>query len=124
MRRPVRVLFPLLVEDVEVFFARTARGFRSSSLRIRGGSLPPPVESADEPPPPDLTDPYNAPDCDGVRVIIITASADPDWSFAALPGRPSAHQLEKLAERCARCVPIRAETRLIGHWLQLSAWSP
>ncbi len=34
--------------------------------------------------PPDLTDPYNAPECDGVRVLVITASADPDWSFAAL----------------------------------------
>jgi general secretion pathway protein C len=47
-------------------------------------NLPPPVESVEEPTPPDLTDPYHAPDCDGVRVIIITASADPDWSFAAL----------------------------------------
>jgi general secretion pathway protein C len=35
-------------------------------------------------PPPDLSDPYNAPDCEGVRVLIIAASADPDWSFAAL----------------------------------------
>lgn len=34
--------------------------------------------------PPDLTDPFSAPDCDGVRVLIIAASADPDWSFAAL----------------------------------------
>jgi general secretion pathway protein C len=48
-------------------------------------NLPPPVESADTPPPaPDLSDPYSAPDCDGVHVLIITASADPDWSFAAL----------------------------------------
>jgi general secretion pathway protein C len=36
------------------------------------------------PPPPDLSDPYNAPVCDGVKVLIIAASADPDWSFAAL----------------------------------------
>jgi general secretion pathway protein C len=34
--------------------------------------------------PPDLSDPYSAPDCDGVDVLIIAASADPDWSFAAL----------------------------------------
>ncbi|HZU85543.1 MAG TPA: type II secretion system protein GspC [Polyangiaceae bacterium] len=48
-------------------------------------NLPPPVESAEAPPPPpDLSDPYSAPDCDGVHVLIITASADPDWSFAAL----------------------------------------
>jgi general secretion pathway protein C len=32
----------------------------------------------------DMSDPYNAPECDGVRVLVITASADPDWSFAAL----------------------------------------
>jgi general secretion pathway protein C len=34
--------------------------------------------------PPDVSDPFNAPDCDGVRVLIIAASADPEWSFAAL----------------------------------------
>jgi general secretion pathway protein C len=33
---------------------------------------------------PDLSDPLNAPACDGVRVLVIAASADPDWSFAAL----------------------------------------
>jgi general secretion pathway protein C len=31
----------------------------------------------------DLSDPMNAPDCDGVRILVIAASADPDWSFAA-----------------------------------------
>jgi general secretion pathway protein C len=40
--------------------------------------------TAAELPPLDMSDPFNAPDCDGVRVLIITASADPDWSFAAL----------------------------------------
>ena len=35
-------------------------------------------------PPPDMSDPFNAPDCDGMKVLIIAASADPDWSFAAL----------------------------------------
>jgi general secretion pathway protein C len=34
--------------------------------------------------PPDLTDPMNAPICDGIKLIVIAASADPDWSFAAL----------------------------------------
>ena len=45
-----------------------------------------PVEEVDASslPPPDLTDPFHAPDCDGVRVLIIAASSDPDWSFAAL----------------------------------------
>ena len=40
--------------------------------------------SAVEAPPLDMSDPFNAPDCDGVHVLIIAASADPDWSFAAL----------------------------------------
>ena len=47
-------------------------------------NLPPPTVESAEPPPPDLTDPFHAPDCDGLRVIVITSSADPDWSFAAL----------------------------------------
>ncbi|MGD0674255.1 MAG: type II secretion system protein GspC [Polyangiaceae bacterium] len=39
----------------------------------------------DLPPPPiDYSDPYNVPECEGVQVLIIAASADPDWSFAAL----------------------------------------
>jgi general secretion pathway protein C len=32
---------------------------------------------------PDLSNPMSAPDCDGVRVLVIAASDDPDWSFAA-----------------------------------------
>jgi general secretion pathway protein C len=32
----------------------------------------------------DLTDPMNAPACDGMKLLIIAASSDPDWSFAAL----------------------------------------
>ncbi len=34
--------------------------------------------------PVDMSDPMNAPPCDGVKVLIIAASADPDWSFAAM----------------------------------------
>lgn len=34
----------------------------------------------------DASDPWNAPVCDGVRVLVIAASSDPDWSFAALSG--------------------------------------
>jgi general secretion pathway protein C len=34
----------------------------------------------------DTSDPWNAPVCDGVRVLVIAASSDPDWSFAALSG--------------------------------------
>jgi general secretion pathway protein C len=32
----------------------------------------------------DMSDPQNAPVCDGVKVLIIAASSDPDWSFVAL----------------------------------------
>lgn len=39
------------------------------------------VESAG---PLDMSDPFNAPECDGVTVLVIAASADPDWSLAAL----------------------------------------
>ena len=42
--------------------------------------------------PPDLSDPMSAPPCDGVKVIIIAASADPDWSFAAFAGSGSDHK--------------------------------
>jgi general secretion pathway protein C len=51
------------------------------------GPLHAPVVASDEPaalaPPPDLSDPWDAPPCDGVKVLIIAASPDPDWSFAA-----------------------------------------
>ena len=33
--------------------------------------------------PPDLSDPMSAPECDGVKVLAIAASQNPDWSFAA-----------------------------------------
>lgn len=50
------------------------------------GSLkpPPPLEEgAESSAPLDTSDPWNAPKCDGVKVLIIAASGDPDWSFAA-----------------------------------------
>jgi general secretion pathway protein C len=44
----------------------------------------PVVEEAVVAAPIDLGDPANAPPCEGVKVLVITASSDPDWSFAAL----------------------------------------
>jgi general secretion pathway protein C len=32
----------------------------------------------------DLSDPMSAPPCDGVKVLVIAASTDPEWSFAAM----------------------------------------
>lgn len=34
--------------------------------------------------PPDTSDPWNAPACDGVKVLIIAAARDENWSLAAL----------------------------------------
>lgn len=52
---------------------------------VTGSLKPPPV--ADENAsagPVDTSDPWNAPKCDGVgKLLIIAASSDPDWSFAA-----------------------------------------
>jgi general secretion pathway protein C len=33
---------------------------------------------------PDMSDPFHAPQCEGLKVLVIAASTDPDWSFAAL----------------------------------------
>jgi general secretion pathway protein C len=55
---------------------------------VTGSLKPPPVdENAGAPAGPvDTSDPWNAPKCDGVKVLIIAASGDPEWSFAAFSG--------------------------------------
>jgi general secretion pathway protein C len=53
------------------------------------GSLKPPPASEDTGSPSgpvDTSDPWSAPRCDGVKVLIIAASSDPEWSFAAFSG--------------------------------------
>jgi general secretion pathway protein C len=48
----------------------------------------------------DLSDPMNAPQCEGVKVIVIAASTDPDLSFAAFtPTAPGAEQKSVLRRR-------------------------
>jgi len=48
-------------------------------------NLPPPAPTESAPAQIiNYDDPYNAPACDGVQVLIIAASPDPEWSFAAL----------------------------------------
>jgi general secretion pathway protein C len=37
-------------------------------------------------PPPEITDPMSAPLCEGVKVLVIAASGDPDWSLATFSG--------------------------------------
>ena len=39
----------------------------------------------------DMSDPMNAPICDGVKLLIIAASGDPEWSFAAFSD-PTSHK--------------------------------
>lgn len=43
----------------------------------------------------DSTDPFSAPACDGVKVLIIAASSDPDWSMAALSSGGDKSQLRR-----------------------------
>lgn len=38
----------------------------------------------------DMSDPMNAPECEGLKVIVIAASTDPDWSFASFTPTTSA----------------------------------
>jgi general secretion pathway protein C len=58
--------------------------FDSVTGPVIGQSIPlPDAPAVDSAQAIDNTDPMNAPACDGVKVLIITASSDPDWSFAA-----------------------------------------
>jgi general secretion pathway protein C len=55
---------------------------------VTGSLKPPPVSDENggavaSGGPVDTSDPWNAPKCDGVKVLIIAASGDPEWSFAA-----------------------------------------
>jgi general secretion pathway protein C len=43
----------------------------------------------------DTSDPWSAPPCDGVKVLVIAASSDPDWSFAALSSGSDKSQLRR-----------------------------
>ena len=55
---------------------------------VTGSLKPAPVDDSVGAPagPIDTSDPWNAPKCDGVKVLIIAASSDPDWSFATFGG--------------------------------------
>ena len=50
---------------------------------VTGSLKPPPADAVATTGPLDTNDPWNAPKCEGVKVLIIAASADPEWSFAA-----------------------------------------
>jgi general secretion pathway protein C len=48
---------------------------------------PPPEPETPDAALPDMTDLYAAPDCDGITVLVIATSADPEWSFLAIQTR-------------------------------------
>lgn len=43
-------------------------------------------------------DPYDDPDCDAAKVLLIVASDDPQWSFAALAGPDGRSQLRRVGD--------------------------
>ncbi|MDI1451859.1 type II secretion system protein GspC [Polyangium sp. 6x1] len=53
------------------------------------------LPSPSEAPAPDSSDPYNDPVCDVGKVLLITQSEDPDWSFAAIAGSDGKAQLRR-----------------------------
>ncbi len=78
--------------SAEAILARNP--FDSVTGRLFDPAAPAPSDSTDAPAVAalDMSDPFNAPACDGVKVIIIAASTNPDWSFAAFSstGAPGA----------------------------------
>jgi general secretion pathway protein C len=59
------------------------------------GAAPTSDAAAEAPGALDTSDPWNAPPCDGLRVLVIAASADEDWSFAAISGTDGKSQLRR-----------------------------
>ncbi len=56
---------------------------------VTGPLKPPPVEdsvASGSSSSIDTSDPWSAPACDGVKVVVIAASSDPDWSLAVMSG--------------------------------------
>ncbi len=51
--------------------------------------------------PPVSTDPYDDPVCDVAKVLLITQSEDPDWSFAAIAGSDGKSQLRRRGDDIA-----------------------
>jgi general secretion pathway protein C len=71
---------PAHVTNADAILHRNPFDSETGPLDVVAAAESAAVESA----PLDLSDPFSAPQCEGVQVLIIAASADPDWSFAAL----------------------------------------
>jgi general secretion pathway protein C len=50
------------------------------------------------PEPPQNTDPYEDPQCDSAKVLLITQSDDPAWSFAAIAGSDGKPTLRRIGD--------------------------
>jgi general secretion pathway protein C len=59
------------------------------------------TEESSEGKPADVSDPMNAPACDGVNVRAIVASTDEDWSFAAVAGNDGKTHLARRGSEVA-----------------------
>jgi len=69
--------------------------FDSVTGPLDGKPLDLPTPGDDDGAPLDTNDPYNDPVCDVAKVLLITESDDPDWSFAAIAGSDGNAQLRR-----------------------------
>lgn len=68
--------------SVDPIFARNPFDSTQGPLR-RPEAVPDDEEIAEDQGPLDAQDPMSSPACDGVRLLVVVASTDPDWSFAS-----------------------------------------
>lgn len=67
--------------------------FDSVTGALDGSSAP--IELPAPPPPPQNTDPLKDPVCEGTKVLLISASDDPTWSFASVAGNDGKSTLRR-----------------------------
>jgi general secretion pathway protein C len=73
---------PFHVTSAEAILSRNP--FDSVTGPLNAQQIELPANGGPEAQGPDMSDPMNAPPCDGIKVLVIAASSDPEWSFAAL----------------------------------------
>ena len=78
---PAASMAPFHATSAEAILSRNPFDSVTGPLNARGDRAAERSEAAEQGP--DMSDPMNAPQCDGVKVLVIAASSDPDWSFAA-----------------------------------------
>lgn len=73
--------------------------FDSVTGALDGSSAP--IELPTPPPPPQNTDPKKDPVCEGTKVLLISASDDPTWSFASMSGSDGKSMLRRQGDEVA-----------------------